>query len=105
ERLGILMCAVGIGAGLGTWWLNTHGQRFPRPWLLGAGLVIAGGGIVAFAVSTRFAVFAISAFVVGVAAAPAFMLTELLLQQGTASGQRGRVFSARDFIMRLLMLI
>jgi len=105
ERLGVLMCALGVGAGVSTWWLNTHGQRFPRPWLLGAGLVAAGGGIIAFAVSTRFAVFAISAFLVGVAAAPAFMLTELLLQQGTESGQRGRVFSARDFLMRLLFLI
>ncbi len=105
ERLGILMSVLGLGSGAGTWWLNTRGKHLPRPWLLGGGLVLAGAGIVAFAVSTRFAVFAGAAFFIGLAAAPAFMLTETLLQEGTASGQRGRVFSARDFLMRLVFLI
>jgi len=102
ERLGVLMSVLGLGSGLSTWWLNTHGKRVPRPWLLGGGLVLAGAGILAFAVSTRFAVFAAAAFFVGLAAAPAFMLTETLLQEGTEPGQRGRVFSARDFLMRLV---
>ena len=55
--------------------------------------------------SSRFAVFAGAAFLVGVAAAPAFMLCETLLQQGTQPRQRGRVFSLRDFLMRLVFLI
>ena len=33
------------------------------------------------------------------------MLTETLLQEATAPGQRGRVFSARDFLMRLVFLL
>ena len=105
ERLGILMAALGLGSGVGTWWLNTGGKHMPRPWMLGGGLVLAGAGLVAFALSTRFAVFAGASFFIGLAAAPAFMLTETLLQEGTAPGQRGRVFSARDFLMRLVFLI
>ncbi len=104
ERVGILMSVLGLGSGVSTWWLNTQGKRVPRPWLLGGGLVLAGLALVAFAVSTRFAVFAIAAAFVGLAAAPAFMLTETLLQEGTEQGQRGRVFSARDFLMRLVFL-
>lgn len=105
ERLGILMAVLGLGSGIGTWWLNTRGTRVPRPWLLGGGLLLAGVGLLAFAVSTRFAVFAGAAFFIGIAAAPAFMLTETLLQEGTEPGQRGRVFSARDFLMRLVFLV
>ena len=33
------------------------------------------------------------------------MLTETLLQEGTSVHQRGRIFSTRDFLMRLAFLI
>ena len=56
--------------------------------------MLAGLSMVAFAVSSRFAVFAISAFVTGIGAAPAFTLTETLLQESTEIRQRGRVCSA-----------
>jgi MFS family permease len=105
ERVGILLATLGLGSGLSTWWLNTHGRRFPRPALLGIGLLVTGVGIAVFSVSTRFAVFVATSFAIGVAAAPAFMLTETLLQEGTEARQRGRVFSARDFLMRLVFLI
>jgi MFS family permease len=62
-------------------------------------------GLIAFAVSSRFAVFASAGFIVGLAAAPAFVLSETLIQEGTELHQRGRVFSMRDFLMRLLFLI
>ena len=105
ERLGILMCALGVGSLIGTWWINHRGKNAPRAVLLGGGLVLAGLGIVVFAVSARFAVFAAAAFVIGLAAAPAFMLSETLLQEGTEPRQRGRVFSARDFLMRLVFFL
>jgi MFS family permease len=105
ERLGVLMAMLGIGAGAGTWWVNTHGRRVPRAWLLGGGLVIVGMGIAIFAVSARFWVYAGVAVLVGVAIAPSFMLTETLLQQGTEPRQRGRIFSARDFLMRLAFML
>jgi len=105
ERLGLLMCALGLGAGLSTWWVNTHGRGLPRPLLLGVGLTLAAAGLCAFAVSTRFAVFVAASFVVGVFVAPAFVLSETLLQEGAEPRQRGRVFSARDFLMRLLFLV
>jgi len=105
ERLGLLMCALGLGAGLSTWWVNSHGRGLPRPLLLGVGLLLAAGGLCAFAVSTRFAVFVAASFVVGVFVAPAFVLSETLLQEGAEPRQRGRVFSARDFLMRLLFLV
>jgi MFS family permease len=105
ERLGLLMCALGLGAGASTWWVNSHGRGLPRPLLLGVGLLCAAGGLIAFAVSTRFAVFVLAAFVIGVFVAPAFVLSETLLQEGAEPRQRGRVFSARDFLMRLLFLL
>lgn len=105
ERVGVLLLVLGVGTGLSTWWVNTRGRAVPRPVLLGVGLVIVAVGLVAFAVSRRFAVFAAAAFVIGVAAAPAFVLTETLLQEGTEARQRGRVFSARDFLMRLVFLV
>jgi MFS family permease len=57
--------------------------------------------MIAFAVSTRFAVFAIAGFLIGMCIAPSFIITETLLQEGTDLHTRGRVFSLRDFAMRL----
>jgi MFS family permease len=101
ERIGILMAVLGLGSGLGTWWVNAKGKAWPRPLLLGIGLVLAGGFMIAFAVSTRFAVFAIAGFLIGMCIAPSFIITETLLQEGTDLHTRGRVFSLRDFAMRL----
>lgn len=100
ERLALLMAAFALGAALGTGWVNTYGRTLPRPLLLGVSLLCAGGFLVAFAVTTRFAVFAIAGFLIGLCVAPAFVLTETLLQEGTELHQRGRVFSLRDFTMR-----
>jgi hypothetical protein len=50
-------------------------------------------------------VFAIASFLIGACVAPAFVLTETLVQEGTDLHQRGRVFSLRDFAMRLLLLV
>lgn len=105
ERIAALGGALGVGSALGTWWVNTRGKSMSRPLLLGAGMILAGGWIVALAVSSRFAVFAISAFLIGVCIAPAFVLTETLLQEGADARQRGRVFSLRDFAMRALLLV
>jgi MFS family permease len=62
ERLGILMCVLGLGAGVGTWLLNAYGRRLPHAGVLGSGLLVATVGLVGFAVSTRFAVFMSAAF-------------------------------------------
>jgi MFS family permease len=104
-RVGVLVAVLGLGAALCTWWVNHRGKRVKGHVLLAAGLVLVGGGLVAFAVSARFAVFAGAALIVGIGAAPGFVLSETLLQTGTSARQRGRVFSARDFLMRLLFLI
>jgi len=105
ERVGMLLLVLGIGSAVGTWWVNAGGRRVPRAWLLGGGLIVVGVGLTAFAMSTRYVVFAISGLLIGVAAAPAFVLSETLLQEGTEARQRGRVFSARDFLMRLVFLL
>jgi sugar phosphate permease len=105
ERLGLLLCALGLGSGISTWWVNTRGRSVPRPMLLGIGLLLSAVGLTAFAASTRFAVFTIAGFLVGLFIAPAFVLSETLLQEGAEPRQRGRVFSARDFLMRLLFLL
>lgn len=100
ERLSLLMASFAVGAAVGTWAVNAAGRRAPRAVLLGAGLLAAGAFLVVIALTTRFAVFAGAAFLVGLCAAPAFVLTETLLQEGTDLNQRGRVFSLRDFTMR-----
>jgi MFS family permease len=104
ERIAGLGGALGVGAALSTWWVNTRGRRVPRPLLLGLGMALAGVWIVVVAVSRRYAVFAIASFLIGACIAPAFVLTETLVQEGTDLHQRGRVFSLRDFTMRLLLL-
>ena len=104
ERLAVLMATVGVGSAFGTWWVNTRGRAHPRHLILGVGLVLAAAGLVCFAVSTRFAVFAAAALLVGLGAAPVFVLPETMLQEGTEPRQRGRVFGARDFLMRLMLL-
>jgi predicted MFS family arabinose efflux permease len=105
ERVGVLLCVLGLGSGISTWWLNTGGKRVPRATMLGLGLILAGAGLALFASFTLFAVFAAAAFLIGLAAAPSFMLTETLLQECTEPRTRGRVFSARDFIMRLVFMV
>jgi len=105
ERIAGLGGAFGLGAALATWWVNTRGRRLPRPLVLGVGMVLAGVWLVCLAVSRRYAVFAIASFLIGACVAPTFVLTETLVQEGTDVHQRGRVFSLRDFAMRLLLLV
>jgi hypothetical protein len=100
ERLSLLMVAFAVGAALGTWAANSRAKTLPRPLVLGVGLIGAGGFLVAIALTTKFAVFAGAALMIGFCAAPAFVLTETLLQEGTELSLRGRVFSLRDFAMR-----
>ena len=104
ERIAGLGGALGVGAALSTWWVNTRGRKLPRARLLGLGMMLAGVWLACLAVSRRYAVFAIASFLVGACIAPAFVLTETLFQEGTTLRQRGRVFSLRDFTMRLLLL-
>jgi MFS family permease len=104
-RLGVLLPVLAAGSALGIWWVDVYGRAHRRAWLLGGGLLIVGAGLAVFALSHRFAVFVGAAFLVGVAAAPAYVLSETLLQEGTEPRQRGRVFSARDFVMRLLFVV
>ena len=40
----------------------------------------------------------------GLAAIPALMVTETMLQESAAPEVRGRVFATRDFVMRLVLL-
>jgi MFS family permease len=105
ERIAGLGGAFGLGAALSTWLVNAYGRRWPRALVLGLGMILAGVWLVCLAVSTRYAVFAIAAFLVGACIAPAFVLTETLVQEGTDLHQRGRVFSLRDFAMRALLLV
>src|SRR5262245_27922609 len=105
ERIAGLGGALGLGAALATWWVNSRGRRRSRALVLGVGMILAGVWLVCLAVSRRYAVFAIASFLVGACIAPAFVLTETLIQEGTDLRQRGRVFSLRDFTMRSLLLV
>jgi len=105
ERIAGLGGAFGLGAALATWVVNSRGRRWPSALVLGTGMILAGAWMVCFAVSSRYAVFAIAGFLMGACIAPAFVLTEMLVQEGTDLHQRGRVFSLRDFVMRGLLLL
>jgi MFS family permease len=105
ERIAGLGGAFGLGAALTTWLVNAYGKRWPRARVLGLGMILGAVWLVCLAVSTRYAVYAIAAFLVGACIAPAFVLTETLVQEGTDLSQRGRVFSLRDFTMRALLLL
>jgi len=103
-RVGILLFAIGIGTAIGTWWINGRGRHHAPGPVLGAGLMLAGLAVGLFAATPLFAVFLLAAVLIGLFAAPALILTETLMQAATDPGQRGRVFSAKDFLMRLTLL-
>jgi len=105
SRLGALLFAIGVGSGIGAWWINTYGKRLPRAYVLGTGLALAGCALALFAMSRLFAVFVGAALLIGLFAAPALVLTETALQEGTDLVHRARVFSLRDFTMRLTLLV
>jgi len=105
SRLGALLFAIGVGSGIGAWWINTRGKRLPRAYVLGVGLALAGCTLAVFAMSRLFAVFVGAAVLLGLFAAPALVLTETALQEGTDLAHRARVFSLRDFAMRLTLLV
>jgi len=105
ERVGVLMTALGLGSALGTVWVNQRVRSVPAHRLLGAGLACAALALAGFAFTRLFAIYAGVAFVIGFCIAPVFVLTETLLQRGVDVTQRARVFSARDFMMRLAFMI
>lgn len=104
ERVGVLMTALGLGSALGTVWVNQRAHRVAAHRLLGAGLAAASLALAVFAFTRLFAIYAAAAFVIGFCIAPVFVLTETLLQRGVDLNQRARVFSARDFMMRLAFM-
>lgn len=104
-RVGVLLLALAGGSALGTAWVNARDRTDSRARLLGVGLIVVGAGMAVFALSSQFAVFALAAFAVGIAAAPAYVLSETLLQEGVPPRQRGRVFSARDFVQRSVFVL
>jgi hypothetical protein len=105
ERVAALGGALGLGAALSTWWLNTHGRARSPARVLGVGMILAAAWLVCLALSRLFAVFVGASFLIGACIAPAFVLTEMLLQEGADVRQRGRVFSLRDFAMRSTLLV
>jgi MFS family permease len=104
-RVGVLLFVLGIGTGIGTWWINGRGRQHPPARLLGGGLALAGLAVALFAATPYFAVFSVAAFLIGLCAAPSMILTETALQVAADAGQRARIFSAKDFIVRLALLV
>lgn len=104
ERVAVLMTVLGLGGGLGAWWINTRRGPGPHPRQIAAAIAIAGAGLALFALSTRFVMLAVAALLMGLAAAPVLLVGETLLQEAVPRGLRGRVFGLRDFAMRLVLL-
>jgi MFS transporter, DHA3 family, macrolide efflux protein len=104
ERVAVLMTVLGLGGGLGAWWINTRRDPGQRPRQIAAAVALAGAALLLFALSTRFALLAAAAFLMGLAAAPMLLVGETLLQEAVPQGLRGRVFGMRDFAMRLVLL-
>jgi MFS family permease len=104
-RLGVLFAVLGLGAGLGAAWIHSAGRCVSRSLLVPGAVLVAGAGLLVFAASTRFVVFAIAALLMGLAAAPILLVGETMLQEATVPGTRARVFAARDFAMRAVLLV
>jgi MFS family permease len=104
QRLGAILFAIGAGSAIGAWWINSRGRHRPRGLVLGVALVLCGIALVPLATSSLFVVFVAAAFLAGMFVAPILVLSETVLQEGTRLEHRARVFSARDFLMRLTLL-
>jgi len=105
ERIGVLFAALAAGGGLSAWWVNTRGRELPRLRVILGAVILAGAAMLLLAASTRFAVFLVAGFVMGVAAAPILLIGETMLQESTSPGMRARVFATRDLCMRSMLLV
>ena len=105
ERMGWLFAVLGVGGGLSAWWINTRAKQATRPRWVSWALVMAGAGLLLFAVSRRLPVMMAAAFLIGLAVSPILLLGETMLQQGSTPGMRGRVFASRDFFVRAVLLV
>ncbi len=103
-QLGVLLCVIGLGTAIGTWWINTRGRSVSVATKLGGGLVLAGAAVALFGSTTQLPVLFVAGCLLGVFVAPALILTETGLQQYTSPDHRARVFSGKDFLMRLTLL-
>ena len=104
ERLGLLIAVLAMGAGLSAWFINARAGKHMASASLAGAIVLAGAGLVGFAAARRWVEFAAAAFTLGLAAAPIILIGETMLQQATTPGTRARVFAARDFMMRVVLL-
>ncbi len=103
-QIGILLCVVGAGTALGTWWINTRGRNLSTNVKLGVGLVLAGAAVALFGSTNNMPTIYAAAFLMGTFAAPALILTETGLQQSATPERRARIFAGKDFLMRLTLL-
>ena len=105
QRLGALLFAIGVGSAHRRLVDQQPGAIVRVPLVLGSALVLVGHRDRCRSRRARlFAVFVVAAFLTGMFVAPILVLSETVLQEGTRLEHRARVFSARDFLMRLTLL-
>jgi MFS family permease len=91
---GVLLAAPGFGAVIGAFWVaRLNESSNAASMLLLAGVVMFGGGLVAFALSPWLPLALVALLVVGVASTSYRAVNQTLLQTHTEDAYRGRVMS------------
>ena len=102
---GVLVTALGMGAGVGVLTMETVGGKLSRAAVYPFSLVCAGAALVLGAAVTTVPAAAALLFVTGVAAAPAYIAGLTVVHQETDAIYRGRSFAALLSLTRLAMMI
>lgn len=90
---GVLLAAPGFGAVIGAFWIARFHESTSASMLLLAGVIMFGGGLVAFALSPWLSVALLALLVVGIASTSYRAVNQTLLQTHTDDAYRGRVMS------------
>jgi dTMP kinase len=101
---GVLMIALGLGAGIGIPTLLWLQRRLPLERVFFTAVVATGVGIIVVALTSTFAWAVPMVALVGAAAGSAYVTGFSLLQQEVSDELRGRIFGALYTIVRLCLL-
>ncbi len=100
---GIFLSIQGVAMTLTTFVIGRYGQRFPKPWIIMPGFLLAGLSVVLLGLNRSPAVAMGLYFLVGVSNAAFFPTSVAWIQQITPLEVRGRVFAFRLSVTLLIM--
>lgn len=102
---GVLVTSLGLGAAVGVLALETLGRRVSRERVYPTALVIAGAALLLGAAVTTVPAASALVFLVGLAAAPAYIAGLTVVHHESEDYYRGRSFAALLSLTRLAMMV